>query len=214
MIIVKVFEYTITSTITNMPIKRFNVLFMSEDGEQKAESTYTNVTYDVLEEYIRLAIDESFPGEDYVICPSDELYIKVKYFTDDIMKLEKISKGDWIDLRAAKDMDIKAGDHVLIPLGIALELPKGYEAIVAPRSSTFKNWGLLQTNSIGIIDESYCGDNDQWFMSVYATRDTSISLNDRVCQFRIIKHQPMFSIEEVDSLGNKDRGGHGSTGTK
>lgn len=144
----------------------------------------------------------------------DDISIKVKYFTDDIMKLEKISKGDWIDLRAAKDMDIKAGDHVLIPLGIALELPKGYEAIVAPRSSTFKNWGLLQTNSIGIIDESYCGDNDQWFMSVYATRDTSISLNDRVCQFRIIKHQPMFSIEEVDSLGNKDRGGHGSTGTK
>lgn len=142
----------------------------------------------------------------------DDLSIKIKYFSDDVMRLEKISKGDWIDLRAAKDMEIKAGDRALIPLGVAIELPKGYEAIVAPRSSTFKNWGLIQTNSIGVIDESYCGDNDQWFMPVYATRDTFINMNDRVCQFRIIKHQPTFYIEEVDSLGNEDRGGHGSTG--
>lgn len=170
----------------------------------------------VIASVIRNYCKEQF-NEECLFIPGNSntnLSIKVKYFTDDIERLSKITKGDWIDLRAAKDMDIKAGASALIPLGVAIELPKGYEAIVAPRSSTFKNWGILQTNSIGIIDESYCGDNDQWFMPVYATRDIHIDKNSRVCQFRIVEHQPLFFINEVESLENEDRGGYGSTGTK
>ena len=139
--------------------------------------------------------------------------IKIKYFTDKIEKLVYIGgKSDWIDLRSAEEVELKAGEFKLIPLGIAMELPKGYEAHVVPRSSTFKNWGIIQTNSTGIIDESYCGDNDQWFFPAYATRDTVIHVNDRICQFRIMEHQPTVEFEEVEHLNNKDRGGHGSTG--
>ncbi len=140
--------------------------------------------------------------------------IKVRYFNNEVEKIKPICNGDWIDLRAAAPVHLTAGQHVLIPLGVAMQLPAGYEAIIAPRSSSFKKWGILQTNSIGVIDESYCGDNDQWMMSVYATRDADIELNDRVCQFRIIKHQPKIAFTEVETLGNKDRGGFGSTGTK
>ena len=140
--------------------------------------------------------------------------IKVKYFNDRVERIKPICNGDWIDLRAATSMHLMRGDHALIPLGVAMQLPAGYEAILAPRSSSFKKWGILQTNSIGVIDESYCGDNDQWLMSVYATRDADIELNDRVCQFRIIKHQPEVSFVEVVTLDNEDRGGFGSTGTK
>lgn len=140
--------------------------------------------------------------------------IKIKYFTDEIEKIAPISKGDWIDLRAAATVELKAGEFKLIPLGIAMELPKGYEAHVAPRSSTFKNFGVIQTNSIGIIDNSYCGDNDQWFFPAYALRDTVININDRLCQFRIMEIQPRINFVTVDSLGNADRGGHGSTGVK
>ena len=100
----------------------------------------------------------------------------------------------------------------MIPLGIAMELPAGYEAHVVPRSSTFKNYGVIQTNSMGVIDETYCGDNDQWFFPAYALRDTVIHANDRICQFRIMKHQPELSFEETDTLDHEDRGGHGSTG--
>lgn len=139
--------------------------------------------------------------------------IKIKYLSDKIEKLKFIEgKSDWMDLRAAEEIAMKAGEFKLIPLGIAMELPKGYEAHVVPRSSTFKNYGIIQTNSMGIIDESYCGDNDQWFMAAYALRDTQIHINDRICQFRIMEHQPSFELEEVSTLGNEDRGGHGSTG--
>lgn len=139
--------------------------------------------------------------------------IKIKYFTDEIEKLRYIDgKSDWIDLRAAKEVEMKEGEFKLIPLGIAMELPAGYEAHVVPRSSTFKNYGIIQTNSMGIIDETYCGDNDQWFFPAYALRDTVIHFNDRICQFRIMKHQPKICFEAVDSLANEDRGGHGSTG--
>ena len=119
-----------------------------------------------------------------------------------------------MDLRAARDVELKAGEFALIPLGVAMELPKGYEAHVVPRSSTFKNFGVIQTNHMGVIDETYCGDNDQWFFPAYALRDTVIHVNDRICQFRIMEHQPSFSFEETDCLGNQDRRGHGSTGTK
>jgi dUTP pyrophosphatase len=139
--------------------------------------------------------------------------IKTKYFTDKIEKLRYIDgKSDWIDLRAAEEVEMKAGDFKLIPLGIAMELPVGFEAHVVPRSSTFKNYGVIQTNSMGIIDETYCGDNDQWFFPAYALRDTVIHVNDRICQFRLMEHQPPIVFTEVEKLDNKDRGGHGSTG--
>ncbi len=143
-----------------------------------------------------------------------KMNIKIKYFNDRIERLAYIDgKSDWIDLRAAADMELKAGEFKLIPLGVAMELPQGYEAHIVPRSSTFKNFGIIQTNHQGVVDCSYCGDNDQWFMPAYALRDTQISINDRICQFRIVENQPKLTFEEVASLGNEDRGGHGSTGT-
>ncbi len=138
--------------------------------------------------------------------------IKIKYFTEEITKIEKITKGDWIDLRAAEKVELKAGEVKLISLGVAMQLPKGYEAHVTPRSSTYKNFGIILTNSMGIIDETYCGDNDQWKFSAYALRDTIIEVNDRICQFRIMEHQPEIEFEEVEVLKNPDRGGIGSTG--
>lgn len=139
--------------------------------------------------------------------------IQIKYFTDEIEKLTYIDgKSDWIDLRAAKEMELKAGQYAMIPLGVAMKLPEGYEAHIVPRSSTYKNYGLIQTNHMGVVDESYCGDNDQWHMPVYALRDTVIHVNDRICQFRIMEHQPKIVFEEVDALNAPDRGGFGSTG--
>ena len=145
------------------------------------------------------------------------LEIKVKYIDhggNKLSKIGKISVGDWIDLRAAISMPLKAGEFFYIPLGVAMELPYGYEAWVVPRSSTFKNYGILQANSIGIIDERYCGDGDEWHFPAYATRDTYISKGDRICQFRIVPHQPDIMFREVETLGNKNRGGLGSTGVK
>lgn len=138
--------------------------------------------------------------------------IKIKYFTEEIDKVNKIDKGDWIDLSAAQTVELKAGEFKLIPLGVAMQLPEGYEAHVVPRSSTYKNFGIIQTNHQAVIDESYCGDNDQWFYPVYALRDTIINVNDRICQFRIMKKQPYINFEKVEVLGNDDRGGIGSTG--
>lgn len=139
--------------------------------------------------------------------------IRIKYFTDAIDRLTYIDgKSDWIDLRASEEVTLKAGEFCLIPLGVAMELPKGYEAHVVPRSSTFKNYGIIQTNSCGIIDCTYCGDDDMWRMPVYAVRDTVIHVNDRICQFRIFENQPKITFDEVENLGNVNRGGFGSTG--
>ena len=139
--------------------------------------------------------------------------IKIKYHTDEIEKLKYIDgKSDWIDLRSAEDVELKAGEFALISLGVSMELPKGYEAHIVPRSSTFKNFGIIQTNSMGLVDESYCGDHDQWFFPALAMRDTEIHVNDRICQFRIMEHQPKIEFEEVDKLEGNDRGGFGSTG--
>ena len=139
--------------------------------------------------------------------------VKVKYFTDKVDKLCYIDgKSDWIDLRAAEEGKMKAGEVRLIPLGVAMELPAGYEAHIVPRSSTFKNFGIIQTNHMGVIDESYCGDGDQWYFPALAIRDTEIHVNDRICQFRIIEHQPALDFKEVMYLENVDRGGFGSTG--
>ena len=139
--------------------------------------------------------------------------IKVKYFVDGIDELCYVAgKSDWIDLRAAREVVLKKGDFALIPLGVAMELPKGYEAHVVPRSSTFKNFGIIQTNHMGVIDESYCGDNDQWHFPAYALRDTVIHVNDRICQFRIMKNQRPLVFTRVEHLTGPDRGGFGSTG--
>ena len=137
--------------------------------------------------------------------------IKVKMLAD-IEPPEAIEQGDWIDLRAAETILIVKGEFKYIPLGVAIQLPEGYEAIVAPRSSLFKRRGIIMTNSIGIMDESYCGDNDEWKIPAYATRDILIPKGERICQFRIVKHQPEIEFEIVDTLGNPDRGGYGSTG--
>lgn len=139
--------------------------------------------------------------------------IKIRYFSDEVERLRYIDgKSDWIDLRASERVELKAGEFKLIPLGVAMQLPKGYEGHLVPRSSTFKNYGILQTNSCGIIDCSYCGDEDMWRMPVYATRDTVIEKNDRICQFRIVKNQPQIAFEECEVLDNVSRGGFGSTG--
>ena len=115
-------------------------------------------------------------------------------------------KSDWIDLRSAEEVSFAKGEFKLIPLGIAVKLPDGYEAHVAPRSSTFKNFGLLQVNGVGVVDGSYCGDHDEWFVPMLATRDVTVKAGDRICQFRIIKKQPQLEFEEVETLGCEDRG--------
>ena len=139
--------------------------------------------------------------------------IKIKYFTDKIDKLAYIDgKSDWIDLRASEEVTLKQGEFALVPLGVAMELPKGYEAHIVPRSSTYKNFGVIQANHCGVVDGSYCGDNDMGRMPVIAMRDTQIHVNDRICQFRIMKNQPEILFEEVEHLEGKDRGGFGTTG--
>ena len=139
--------------------------------------------------------------------------IRIKYFSEEIEKLSFIAgKSDWVDLRAAKEVALKKGEFALIPLGVGMELPNVYEAHVIPRSSTYKNFGILQANSYGLVDESYCGDHDEWFFPALAVRDTVIHVNDRICQFRIMKHQPEIVFEETDTLSAEDRGGFGSTG--
>ena len=139
--------------------------------------------------------------------------IKIKYFTDKIENLAYIDgKSDWIDLRASEEVTLKQGEFALVPLGVAMELPKGYEAHIVPRSSTYKNFGVIQANHCGVVDGSYCGDNDMWRMPVIAMRDTQIHVNDRICQFRIMKNQPEILFEEVEHLEGKDRGGFGTTG--
>lgn len=140
------------------------------------------------------------------------LTIRVHYFSDDIPRLTAIEQGDWIDLRASETVEFQKGEFKLIPIGISVQLPEGYEAHVAPRSSTFKRWGLLQVNSVGVIDNSYCGTNDQWFVPMYATRDTVVEKGDRFCQFRIMENQPPVTFVECETLSDADRGGFGSTG--
>lgn len=139
--------------------------------------------------------------------------IKIRYVSDKIEKLKYIDgKSDWIDLRAAEDVVMKAGEFRLISLGVCMELPKGYEAHIVPRSSTFKNFGVIQANHCGIVDGSYCGNEDIWRFPALAMRDTEIHVNDRICQFRIMKNQPAIVFDEVDELTGADRGGFGSTG--
>lgn len=145
---------------------------------------------------------------------SNGALIKVKYFGKCNHRLIKLDKGDWIDLRASETVELKAGEYKMIPLGVGMKLPKDYEAHVLPRSSTFKNYGVIMTNSMGVIDNSYSGDGDEWHFPVYATRDTVIEKGDRICQFRIVKSQPNIMFRTVTNLDNICRGGFGSTGIK
>lgn len=154
---------------------------------------------------------DSFSTKKKAKMKDDALTIKIKYFAD-IVHIEKISKGDWIDLRAAETVELKAGEFKLIGLGVGMKLPEGYEAVVVPRSSTFKTWGILQTNSQGVIDNSYSGDKDEWKFPAYATRDIIIEKNDRICQFRIQKKMEKVNFEVVEKLDDKSRGGFGTTG--
>ena len=142
--------------------------------------------------------------------------VKIKYLSKEIDKLEYIGgkKSNWVDLRSAEKVELKKGERATIRLGVAMQLPEGYEAHIVPRSSTFKNFKIIQTNHMGVIDESYCGDTDEWGMPVLAVEDTVININDRICQFRIEKHQPELEFVEVEELGNESRGGFGSTGVK
>lgn len=154
------------------------------------------------------------------------MIIRIKYF-DKATKLKKITKGNWIDVYANKDIFVKCGERAMVPLGFALELPEGWEGHLAPRSSTFKTWGIIQTNSVGVVDDTYIGDNDQWHMPVYClqgkdiesengeeVKGTWIRKGDKIGQFRIMEVMPEIEFEEVDSFGNEDRGGFGTTGTK
>ena len=137
--------------------------------------------------------------------------IKVRYHAD-IHPLEKVDNGDWIDLRAAEDVEMEAGDFRLISLGVSMELPEGYEAVIIPRSSTFKHWGILQANGVGLIDNSYCGDNDVWMFPALATQDVLIEKNSRICQFRVQKKMKDVTFTKVYKLGDTSRGGFGTSG--
>ena len=145
----------------------------------------------------------------------EKVTLKIKYHTDAIEKLAYIDgKSDWIDLRAARRYELKKGDWQLIDLGVSIALPEGYEAHVVPRSSTYRTWGLLQTNSCGVIDNTYSGDGDVWMVPMLATRDTVVEVGDRICQFRIMKNQPQIVFDEVEHLDGADRGGFGTTGKR
>ena len=142
-----------------------------------------------------------------------EAKLKIKYHVKELEKLRYIDgKSDWIDLRVAENVCMKQGEYRLISMGISVEIPKGYEMLIVPRSSAYKNFGILQTNAMGVVDESFCGDNDIIHMPILAMRDTEIHINDRIGQFRLMPHQPEVHFIEVDHLDNEDRGGFGTTG--
>ena len=138
--------------------------------------------------------------------------IQIKYFSDEIEKLKMIDQGDWCDLRCAEEVTLKKGEHRYVSLGVGMKLPEGYEAHIAPRSSTYKNFKIILANHVGVVDESYCGEEDEWKASVIAMEDTTLHVNDRICQFRIMEKQPKLIFEEVEKLSDVSRGGFGSTG--
>ena len=115
-------------------------------------------------------------------------------------------------MRAAENVNLSAGEFKIISLGISMKVPSGYEAHIAPRSSTFKNFGILQTNGVGVIDESYCGDNDVWGIPVLAMRNTTIHRGDRICQFRLVPKMGRVKFTETNYMHESSRGGFGSTG--
>lgn len=203
--------YSVTNASEDLYLPFHTGEFENDPIAKEVVNNFNHFMKDLVKKEIIL---DNKPEGETVKKPKDSKTIKIKYHDSDLIKLEKNSKGDWIDLRCSEDVELKAGDFKLLPLGVSMSLPYGYEAHIVPRSSTFKNYGIIQTNHMGIVDRSYCGDNDQWMMAVYATRDTLIHKNDRVCQFRIMRNQPFIYFDEVETLGNKSRGGFGSTGVK
>lgn len=191
------------------------VVLVTNDFNKFGETAVvTGIDYDYPDD---LQIKFESDGREVTVTSKDiklavETKIKIKYFDKEIDKLAEFCNGDWIDLRSRVTVEYKAGDTVKLPLNVAMELPKGYEAVINPRSSTYKHYGLLLVNSQGVIDNSYNGDNDEWMFVGYATRDGKVDKNDRVCQFRIQKNQPKIIFDEVDHLGNEDRGGFGTSG--
>ena len=178
------------------------------DGITEAE--IENMKADLIDEE---TAEEAISVQDDDPDQADGMGLVVMYHNKDLEKLEYIDgKSDWVDLRAAENVHLKQGEYHLVDLGISVKLPAGYEMIIAPRSSTFKNFGVIQTNSIGLIDETYCGENDIIKMPVLAMRDTDIHVNDRICQFRIQKHQPRLNFNETEHMEDASRGGFGSTG--
>lgn len=176
---------------------------------EKKTST-TNTTSDMV---LREPIQTISPSVTNDVCVNVHFVkpIRIKY-KPGAHKLERTEKGDWIDLYTYEDVTLAAGEFALIDLGFACELPQGFEANIVPRSSTFKHWGIIQTNHYAVVDSSYRGDNDYWLYPAYATRDVHIPKDTRICQFRINRVQPSFDFEEVETLGNEDRNGIGSTG--
>jgi dUTP pyrophosphatase len=142
------------------------------------------------------------------------IFLEINYLKEDTKRLEKIEQGDWIDLYADESYDLNPGDFALISLGVVIKLPEGYEAHIAPRSSTFKNFGVIQTNSVGIVDESYCGPNDVWKWPAFALRSSTIRRGDKICQFRVMKKMEKVIFNEIEEVSSPDRGGFGSTGTR
>lgn len=213
-ILVMLDDLSLTVTVTDDKGNLYAPFYNPElvENNMVAQETieeYNKVMDRLVKKKIAIKVkNESKPKE-----PS--LPIKIKYFTDKIDKVGFIGgKSDWVDLRAAEDFVLKKGEFALIPLGVAMKLPKGYEAHIVPRSSTYKNWKIIQTNCHAVIDESYCGNNDQWYYPVIAMENTEIKTNDRICQFRIIKKMPEVHFDEVVFLSEKDRGGIGSTGRR
>ena len=141
------------------------------------------------------------------------MLIKIKYHDPDIEKMGIEQHGDWIDLRSAENVTLKPGAFKIISLGVSMKLPEGYEAHVVPRSSTFKKWGLLQANSMGVIDEAYCGENDVWGFPAFSPLGSTVRKGDRICQFRIVKKMEPVTFIEVEHMEDESRGGFGSTGT-
>lgn len=154
--------------------------------------------------------EEIYPIESII----EPLELKIKYHDPELIHIEQNDNSSWIDLRCAENLELKAGEDKLISLGVSIKVPDNWEGQIVPRSSTFKNWGILQVNSKGIIESNYASNEDIWKMWVYAVRDTKINKNDRICQFRIAEKQPKLNIIEVDDMEYETRGGFGSTGVQ
>lgn len=196
-------------TYYNRDAKTARVAVITKQTENKRELEFIDMDVKSLTIY-----DPKFKPNRKAKRERKQLEIKIKYFDKEMPKLEEIAVGDLIDLRSREEFTYKQGDFFIIPLGVAMEIPVGWKADLMPRSSTFKKWGLIQTNGVGKIDRSYSGDEDEWGMPVYATRDGKIEKYDRVCQFELTPKQPKLQFNEVESMNNESRGGFGSTGTK
>ena len=185
---------------------------MSNEVEDKLKKKMYNANFtkrqlNIIQEFLEYAKERR-------TIMKEPLNIEIKYFNKDVEHIEKIAIGDWIDLRAAEDVDMNAGELRPIKLGIGMILPEGYEAHLLPRSSTAKNFGILCANSMGVVDNSYSGDEDEWMFLAYAIRGTIIKKGSRICQFRIMPKMPEVVFKVVDKLNDISRGGYGSTGVK